>query len=105
MAEIKLSIPSTFSPSHKFRLSAGRTRRGAFVSAQEGEVSEGCFSFRMDFSATGPGPGSRRRSIDIPGGRLTAKAIAAAATELAALLVAEGLAEPVPSATIAAAIH
>lgn len=107
MADITLSIPSTLSPSHMFRFTAGRGRHGGgYISAQEGEVSEGMFRFAINFTKNGPGPGSRRREVEIPGGRLTAKAIAKAAATLTDTLLAEGLIDaPVDASTIAAAIR
>lgn len=105
MANLKLTIPSTLSDSHKFRLCAGRTRRGGYVAAQEGKQDGNSFSFELNFTREGPGPGSRRRDTEIEGGRLTAKAIAAAAKRLCDQLHAEGLTPtPIDAATIASAI-
>lgn len=121
MADIKLKIKSTHvggpqdqhycpldykdAEGHAFSFTAFKSRAGATLVATEGLLTRGGTGFRTVLGAA-PSPGNRSYRVSIPGNRMTAKAIAAAAKELFKILLENKVIEEAPSdAELAAAIN
>lgn len=115
MAEIKLTVPSTYvGPScnetadapHIFRISFSKRTGEVEVYAKEGRRSRGIITESHDLTRGEPKPGARRVSIPTGAKRATAKVLTQGAMSVLQALRDNGwIAELPSSAEVAAAIQ